>query len=131
MNVVTHMIIGLPHETTEDMKNTARHIAEVHSDGIELQLLHILRGTALEKMYLEKEFKTLTLDEYVNILCEILPILPPQTVIHRLTRRRAEEPFGVALVVGGQKNVLNTINRAFAERNVLRGSAYENTAAKP
>ena len=79
------MIIGLPHETTEDMKNTARHIAEVHSDGIKLQLLHVLRGTALEKMYLEKEFKTLTLDEYVDILCEILPILPPQTVIHRLT----------------------------------------------
>ena len=131
VNVVTHMIIGLPHETTEDMKNTARHIAEVHSDGIKLQLLHVLRGTALEKMYLENEFKTLTLDEYVDILCEILPILPPQTVIHRLTGDAPKSLLVSPLWSADKKNVLNTINRAFADRNVFEGSAYENTAAKP
>lgn len=131
VNVVTHMIIGLPHETTEDMKNTARHIAEVHSDGIKLQLLHVLRGTALEKMYLEKEFKTLTLDEYVDILCEILPILPPQTVIHRLTGDAPKSLLVSPLWSADKKNVLNTINRVFAERNVFEGSAYKNTAAKP
>ena len=131
VNVVTHMIIGLPHETVEDMKNTARHIAGVHSDGIKLQLLHVLRGTELEKMYLDNEFKTLTLNEYTDILCEILPILPPQTVIHRLTGDAPKRLLVSPLWSADKKNVLNTINRAFAERNVFEGSAYENTAAKP
>ena len=93
VNVVTHMIIGLPHETAEDMKNTARHIAD--------------------------------------ILCEILPILPPQTVIHRLTGDAPKSLLVSPLWSADKKNVLNTINRAFAERNVFEGSAYENTAANP
>lgn len=73
-------------------------------------------------MYLENEFKTLTLDEYVDILCEILPILPPQTVIHRLTGDAPKRLLVSPLWSADKKNVLNTINRAFAERNVLRAA---------
>ena len=83
--VITHMIIGLPHENRETILSTAKHIANCGSDGIKLQLLHILEGTRLAQMYIDGVFNALKEDEYISLLCDIIAILPPQTVIHRLT----------------------------------------------
>ena len=83
--VITHMIIGLPNETKNDMIKTARHIAQCGSDGIKLQLLHILEGTKLAQLYRNGEFAALAEYEYISLVCDIIAVLPENMVIHRLT----------------------------------------------
>ena len=130
INVVTHIIIGLPYETKEDMLSSVKYVCKV-TDGIKLQLLHILKGTDLAKDYYEHKFEVLSLEEYTDIIAECVKIIPENVVIHRLTGDGAKKDLIAPLWSADKKNVLNTINRAFSERNVFEGSAYENTAAKP
>ena len=96
-----------------------------YSDGIKLQLLHILKGTDLCTDYEKGEFKALTLDEYVDILCDAVEILPQNVIIHRLTGDGDKKLLVAPLWSGNKKNVLNTINKTFEERNVLQGRKSE------
>ena len=112
INVITHVILGLPGETKEDMIRTVKHVAEVHSDGIKLQLLHVLKGTDLAKDYEMGNFQTLTLDEYVDIVVSCLKVLPPEMVIHRITGDGNKNSLIAPLWSGDKKRVLNTLNAA-------------------
>ena len=84
IEVVTHVILGLPGETEEMMLETVKYVGRV-TDGIKLQLLHVLEGTDLAADYLNGLFRTLTLEEYARILCRCIRILPDNVVIYRLT----------------------------------------------
>ncbi|MCR5587963.1 MAG: TIGR01212 family radical SAM protein [Lachnospiraceae bacterium] len=112
INVITHVILGLPGETKEDMIRTVKHVAEVHSDGIKLQLLHVLKGTDLAKDYEMGNFQVLTLDEYVDIVVSCLKVLPPEMVIHRITGDGNKNSLIAPLWSGDKKRVLNTLNAA-------------------
>lgn len=79
------MIIGLPHETISDYIATARYIADSGASGIKISLLHILKDTDLYDDYCKGLFKALTMDEYLAAIGAILPVLPKNMVIHRLT----------------------------------------------
>ena len=79
------MIIGLPHETISDYIATARYIADSGASGIKISLLHILKDTYLYDDYCKGLFKALTMDEYLAAIGAILPVLPKNMVIHRLT----------------------------------------------
>ena len=81
VEIITHMIIGLPYETKEDILSTAEYIGKT-ANGIKLQLMHILKNTKLLEMYEKGEFKALTEEEYIEIVCEIISILPREMVIH-------------------------------------------------
>ena len=85
VHIIVHMIIGLPGETKEDMIDTVRYIVRSGANGIKLQLIHVIRGTVLEKMYEGGVFRALTFDEYADILCDCLKELPPDMVVHRFT----------------------------------------------
>ena len=117
IEVIVHVILGLPDETDKDMYETVRHLANLSPklDGIKLHLLHILKNTRLEREYREKPFKILSLDEYTEILINCLRILPESVVIHRMTgdgdKRLLVEPLWSA----DKKRVLNTINKAIRE----------------
>ena len=117
IEVIVHVILGLPGETDKDMYETVRYLANLSPklDGIKLHLLHILKNTRLEKEYREKPFKILSLDEYTEILINCLRILPESVVIHRMTgdgdKRLLIEPLWSA----DKKKVLNTINKAIRE----------------
>lgn len=111
VKVITHMIIGLPFETVEMMTETAKYIGESKSDGIKLQLLHILRGTDLEKEYLQGKFQALTMEEYTEILKKCLKVLPPDIVVHRITGDGDKKKLVAPLWSGDKKAVLNYINR--------------------
>lgn len=103
INVVTHIIIGLPYETKEeDMLSSVKYVCKV-TDGIKLQLLHILKGTDLAKDYFEHKFEVLSLEEYTDIIAECVKIIPENVVIHRLTGDGAKKGFNSTTVVGGQK----------------------------
>lgn len=121
IEVITHIILGLPGETKEDMLNSVK-FAGKYTDGIKLQLLHILKGTDLYTDYMKGKFKTLTLEQYVDILCDCINILPENVVIHRLTGDGDKKLLVAPIWSGNKKNVLNTINKAFEERNILQGS---------
>ena len=119
--VITHMIIGLPHETQSDMLDTARHIAECGSDGIKLQLLHILEGTELARMYDNAEFNALSREEYITLVCDIIGILPENMVIHRLTGDGDKSKLIAPKWSGDKRKVLNLINHELKVRNIIQG----------
>lgn len=107
--VITHMILGLPGETVEDMKNTLRHIIDAGSDGVKLQLLHVLRDADLYENYLRGEFETLTKEAYLDILAELLPMLPEGMAVHRLTGDGDKRTLVAPLWSADKKDVINSI----------------------
>lgn len=125
-NVITHMIIGLPGENRNDILATARHIALCKSDGIKLQLMHILSGTVLAKMYERKEFSALGEDEYISLVCDIISVLPPEMVIHRLTGDGNREKLIAPMWSCDKRRVLNRINHALKDRNIIQGNGIIN-----
>lgn len=122
IKVITHMIIGLPFESKEMIVDTARYIGKIGSDGVKLQLLHVLKGTRLAEMYEKGEFETLILEKYTDILEECIRVLPSETVIHRLTGDGNKRLLIAPLWSGDKKTVLNYINRRFDEDDVVQGS---------
>lgn len=114
INVVTHIILGLPNENKEDMLKSVEYACTV-TDGIKLQLLHILKGTDLAKDYEQGKFEVLTLEQYTEIIKECVQIIPKNVVIHRLTGDGAKKDLIAPLWSADKKTVLNTINRALNE----------------
>lgn len=115
LNIVTHVIIGLPFETKADILKTVDYVCRADTDGIKLQLLHVLKGTDLAKDYENGKFKVLTLDEYIDILKACVEIIPQRIVIHRLTGDGAKKELIAPLWSADKKNVLNKINKALSE----------------
>lgn len=111
INVVTHIILGLPGECKNDMLKSVEYACKV-TDGIKLQLLHILKGTDLAKDYEQGKFEVLTLEQYTEIIKECVQIIPENVVIHRLTGDGAKKDLIAPLWSADKKTVLNTINRA-------------------
>ena len=114
INVVTHIILGLPNESKEDMLNSVKYACKV-TDGIKLQLLHILKGTDLAKDYEQGKFEVLTLEQYTEIIKECVQIIPENVVIHRLTGDGAKKDLIAPLWSADKKTVLNTINQALKD----------------
>lgn len=123
VTVVTHIILGLPFETKEMMLESVKYAGE-RSDGIKLQLLHVLKDTDLLNDYNRGLFKTLSMDEYIDILCDSIEILPKNVVIHRLTGDGDKKLLVAPLWSADKKRVLNSINKTFRERNIVQGSKY-------
>ena len=109
--VITHMIIGLPGESREDMKNTLRFIIDNKSDGIKLQLLHILKDTDLYGEYLNGRVIPLEKEEYLDILRELIPLIPEETAVHRLTGDGNKKTLAAPMWSADKKSVLNSINK--------------------
>lgn len=114
INVVTHIILGLPGESKNDMLKSVEYACKV-TDGIKLQLLHILNGTDLAKDYEQGKFEVLTLEQYTEIIKECVQIIPENVVIHRLTGDGAKKDLIAPLWSADKKTVLNTINRALKD----------------
>lgn len=121
-HIIAHMIIGFPNETTDDMLETARFIADNNIDGIKLQLLHILKGTDLAKDYYKGIVPVLSLDAYIDIIENILRILPSDMVIHRITGDGPKNLLIAPIWSADKKNVLNTMHRRFKEDNIIQGA---------
>ena len=113
IETIVHVIIGLPGETRKDMIETVKYVGDSGVEGIKLQLLHVLKGTDLEKDYLEGRFECLSLDEYVEIIREALEVLPEDIVIHRMTGDGDKKILVAPLWSGDKKKVLNMLNKYF------------------
>lgn len=111
INVVTHVILGLPGESREDMLKTVTHVSKMRSWGIKLQMLHILKGTKLAQIYEEDPFPVFTLEEYAELIGEILKILPEDMVIHRLTGDGPKKLLIAPEWSADKKRVLNALKK--------------------
>ncbi len=124
VQVITHIILGLPGESRDMMLSSVRYAGE-KSDGVKLQLLHVLRGTDLFTDYQNGVFETLSMEEYIDLICESLKILPPGVVVHRLTGDGDKRILEAPLWSADKKRVINALNKALRERNIFQGSKYE------
>ncbi|MBD5082779.1 MAG: TIGR01212 family radical SAM protein [Clostridiales bacterium] len=115
INVVTHIILGLPNETKADMLKSVDYVCKAGTDGIKLQLLHILKGTDLADEYFDGKVNTFTLEKYIDIIKGCVEIIPENIVIHRLTGDGAKKDLIAPLWSADKKNVLNKINKALSE----------------
>lgn len=115
VNIVTHIILGLPNETKEDMINSVKYVCNGRTNGIKLQLLHVLEGTDLADDYNAGKFKTLEFDEYIEIIKECVSVIPNDIVIHRLTGDGAKKDLIAPIWSADKKRVLNSINKALGE----------------
>ena len=113
IQVIVHVIFGLPGETKEDMLRTVRYLAALKPgpDGVKLQMLNILKGSSLAQEYGRSPFPLLSLEEYTSLAAQSIRILPEEMVIHRMT---GDGPGNLLIApdwVRNKKKVLNTINR--------------------
>ena len=115
VNIVVHVILGLPNESENDMLETVKYVCESGANGIKLQLLHVIDGTDLAKDYEKGLFKTLEFDEYVNLIVKCVKIIQKDIVIHRLTGDGAKKDLIAPLWSADKKRVLNAINKALRE----------------
>jgi radical SAM protein (TIGR01212 family) len=116
VNVVVHVILGLPHETEEMMLETVDYVVKSGADGIKLHLLHVLKGTALEKMYLDGGFDVLTEDEYIALVIKCLKHIPKNVVVHRVTGDAPKKLLVAPLWSADKKEVLNRLNREIRKK---------------
>lgn len=121
VNVITHVILGLPFESRQMMLQTVSYASQ-KSNGIKLQLLHVLKHTDLLDDYNKGLFKTLTLDEYTDLLCDCLEHIPKNVVIHRLTGDGDKKILVAPIWSADKKRVLNAIQKTLRERNIIQGS---------
>lgn len=116
---VTHMIVGLPTEEREDILSTAKCIVESGAWGIKIHSLHIIKGTLLEKLYNETDFKIFTLDEYVDIVVTVLKFLPDKMVVHRVTGDGKKDEVIEPKWSLNKRKVLNEIEKELKKREII------------
>ena len=111
LEVVTHIILGLPGETVDMMMETTRQAAAAGTDGVKFHLLHVLRGTDLAEDYAAGKFEVLSMEEYGEILKTCISVLPEHTVIHRITGDGAKKDLIAPMWSADKKKVLNYLHK--------------------
>ena len=110
IEVVTHIIIGLPGETPEMAVETTRQAVNAGTDGVKFHLLHVLKGTNLAEDYADGKFAVLSMEEYGNALKQCIDVLPETTVVHRITGDGAKKDLIAPLWSADKKRVLNYLH---------------------
>lgn len=116
VHVIVHVILGLPGETAEEMRETVSYVGKSGADGIKLQLLHVLKDTDLEKEYLAGRCRVMGMEEYASLVADCIALLPERMVIHRMTGDGDKRTLLAPKWSADKKRVLNTLRRAIAEK---------------
>lgn len=124
IRVCVHLINGLPGETKEMMIETIRKTAALHPDFVKLHLLHVLKNTQIAPMLERGEFSLLTQEEYVDIVCDQLELLPPETVMQRLTGDGEKESLIGPMWSLKKFCILNDIDKELVRRNSWQGKYF-------
>lgn len=111
IHAITHLILGLPGETKEDMLQSVRYVSDCGSQGIKLQLLHVLKGTDLASDYEKGLFRTLLFDEYIDLLADCVRLLPKDMIVHRLTGDGPKNLLIAPMWSADKKRVMNAIHQ--------------------
>ena len=131
IEVIVHTILGLPMEGTEEVLETVAYLNQMDIQGIKLQLLHILKGTELGRMYLEQKnesIRPMTMEEYTDLVIACVGHLSPEITVHRLTGDGPKELLIAPLWSSRKRTVLNEIHSELKKRNVWQGKMLERSA---
>ena len=121
IRVVTHLIFGLPGENKEDILNSVKYVAETNTWGVKFHLLYIQRGTDLYEYYKKHPFHVLEQDEYIDLVCDAICLLPEDMVIHRLTGDGKKELLVEPRWSLDKLRVLSGIDMELKSRNSFQG----------
>ena len=121
IDVVVHIINGLPYETKKDMLNTVKYLNKLDIQGIKIHMLSITKDTPIEKMYKEKKFKLLSKEEYVDIVVDQLELLREEIVIHRITGDPKLDELIEPTWLTKKFCVLNDIDKEMVRRDTYQG----------
>lgn len=124
IRVCVHVINGLPKETKHMMLETVNAVAHVPIHSIKIHLLHVLKDTVIAKQLENHEFELLELDDYVNLVCDEIELLPPQIVIQRITGDGDKNKLIGPLWSLDKRKVLNEIDKELARRNTYQGAKF-------
>ena len=125
IKVIVHIINGLPGEDYNMMMETAKAVSKMGVDGIKIHLLHVIKNTPMEKMLQNGMLKLMDQDEYINLVCDQLEILPEEMIVHRLTGDGKREDLVGPLWSLKKWEVLNQIDATLKERNSFQGCKFE------
>ena len=125
INIVVHIINGLPYETKEMMIETVKYLNKLDIQGIKIHMLSIVKNTALEKLYKEKPFHILTKDEYIDIVTEQLEYLNENIVINRITGDPNKEDLIEPNWLTKKFVVLNDIDKLMKKKDIYQGDKKE------
>lgn len=125
IDICAHAIIGLPGEEKADVINTMRFIASLPIWGIKFHQLQVLKATKLEEAWQRGEVKTLTLDEYADIVVECLEVLPPEVVVHRLSGDAPLRYIAAPKWGGGKFRIIEKIIAVMTEKKTFQGAKFE------
>ena len=125
INVVVHIINGLPYESKLDMIETVKYLSKLDIQGIKIHMLSILKGTKLEEMYNKEKFKLISRDEYIDIVCEQLEYLRSDIVVHRITGDPKISDLVEPNWLIKKVTILNDIDKLMAKRNIYQGDKFE------
>lgn len=125
INVVVHIINGLPYETKEMMINTIKYLSNLDIQGIKIHMLSILKDTKLAEMYNQEHFKLITRDEYIDIVCDQLEYLREDIVVNRITGDPKVSDLIEPDWLIKKVTILNDIDKEMARRNSYQGIKYK------
>lgn len=121
INVVVHIINGLPYETEEMMLDTIRHINTLDVQGIKIHMLHIIKDTGMANLYLKEKFHVLTKDEYIDIVIKQLEILDPKIIVNRITSDPDKDTLLEPTWLIEKCQLLNDIDKEMKRRDTYQG----------
>ncbi len=125
INICVHVIMNL-FETYDEMMYTAKKVAELEPDGVKIHMLCVLEGTKLEKIYNQGKLQLMSEDEYVNVVCDFLEYLPPETTIHRLAGNGLRTALVEPRWIGRKLDTMNRVTWELEKRNSRQGSKFPN-----
>ena len=125
INVVVHIINGLPYETKDMMIETVKYLNNLDIQGIKIHMLSVVKNTELAKMYERDKFHILTKDEYIDIVCSQLEYLREEIVIHRITGDPKIEDLIEPLWITNKRQILNDIDKYMVKYNIYQGDKAE------
>ena len=119
--ICCHVILGLPQETKDDMIETARKITELKLNGVKIHLLHILKGSGLEKLYFAGEIKLLEQDEYVELACAFLENISGEIIVQRVTGEGSKDNHIAPSWALDKIGTINKIRETLRKRRSAQG----------
>jgi hypothetical protein len=124
IEVVVHTIFGLPGETKEDMLKTVEYVAHLGVQGIKFHLLHLMKGTKMVEQYEKGELELLSQEDYIDLICKAIAIIPPNMVVHRLTGDAPRETLIGPIWSLKKWEVLNAIDKALVDNDIWQGKEF-------
>lgn len=130
IDVVTHLIMGLPGESRGNMLESVKYIAEKNVQGVKLHLMHIIKNTDLYDYYVKNNFDLLSREEYISLISDALELLPPEVVIHRVTGDGAKDLLIAPRWSLNKLSVLTGIDMELKRRDSYQGKYYKSSHIK-